>query len=178
MAKKFSCLFLDRDGVINTRIPGEYVQSVEQFTFEPRVLEAMGLLRPLFERVVVVTNQAGIGKGLMTEADLALVHAHLQAEATANGCPLDALYHCPNLATDLAPCRKPEIGMGMWAKRDFPEIDFEHSWMVGDSVSDIEFGQRLGMKTALIQGKVGEDVSGIAADILTKGLFDFYLKIF
>jgi D-glycero-D-manno-heptose 1,7-bisphosphate phosphatase len=174
MVKKLSCLFLDRDGVINARLPGAYVQEVAQFAFEPGVLDALARLRPLFERVVVVTNQAGIGKGLMREADLALVHAHLQAEATAHGCPLDAIYHCPHRAEDNAPCRKPNTGMGAWAKRDFPEMRFEDSWMVGDSASDIEFGQRLGMRTALVRGKEGEDLSGILPNVVVDGLRAFW----
>lgn len=166
-------LFLDRDGVINTRIPGEYVRTVEQFTFEPGALRALALLRPHFERIVVVTNQAGIGKGLMTTADLAKVHEYLQTEAAAVGCPLDAIYFCPNISADQAPCRKPGVGMGQWAQRDFPEIRFESAWMVGDSASDIEFGRRLGMKTALVTGKVGEEHEPVLADTSVGSLLAF-----
>ncbi len=168
-----SFLFLDRDGVINTRIPDEYVRTVEQFIFEPGALQALALLRPYFERMVVVTNQAGIGKGLMTEADLAKIHDYLQTEATAVGCPLDAIYFCPNVSADQASCRKPDIGMGQWAQRDFPDIQFESAWMVGDSASDIEFGRRLGMKTALVTGKIGEEHEPVLADISVGSLWAF-----
>ena len=172
-AKNVQTLFLDRDGVINTRVPGDYIRSVDMFTFDAGVLEALALLRPMFHRIVVVTNQAGIGKGLMSFADLDKVHQYLQKEATAHGCPIDGFYHCPNLSTDQAPCRKPNIGMGLMAKMDFPEIVFEASWMVGDSISDIEFGRRLGMKTALVQGKIGEDTHGTPSDIEVRNLLEF-----
>lgn len=169
-------LFLDRDGVINTRIPGEYIRSVEMCVLEEGVLHALNLLRPLFKRIVVVTNQAGIGKGLMSEHDLSQVHDYLQEQFTAHGARIDGFYHCPNLASDNAPCRKPNIGMGIMAQSDFPEIDFAHAWMVGDSNSDIEFGQRLGMKTALIIGKIGEQKT-VKADIEVLSLLDFALFI-
>jgi histidinol-phosphate phosphatase family protein len=165
-------LFLDRDGVINTRIPGDYIRSVEMCVLENGVLDALKILRPLFQRIVVVTNQAGIGKGLMSEQDLNQVHHYLQEQFTAHGARVDGFYHCPNLAADNAPCRKPNIGMGIMAQSDFPEIDFAHSWMVGDSNSDIEFGQRLSMKTALVIGKTGEKKS-VKADIEVLSLLDF-----
>jgi D-glycero-D-manno-heptose 1,7-bisphosphate phosphatase len=170
-------LFLDRDGVINTRIPEDYVRSVEMCVLEDGVLHALKILRLLFKRIVVVTNQAGIGKGLMCENDLNQVHQHLQEQFTAHGAMMDGFYHCPNIAADNASCRKPNIGMGIMAQLDFPEIDFTQSWMVGDSNSDIEFGQRLGMKTALVTGKIGE-AKLVKADIEVLSLLDFALFVF
>jgi HAD superfamily hydrolase (TIGR01662 family) len=102
------------------------------------------------------------------------VHDYLQEQFTAYGARIDGFYHCPNLASDNAPCRKPNIGMGIMAQSDFPEIDFAHAWMVGDSNSDIEFGQRLGMKTALVIGKIGEQKT-VKADIEVLSLLDFAL---
>ncbi len=154
MAKpKISFLFLDRDGVINKRLPGQYVKSVDDFTFMPGVLDAFPRLVAKVERIIVVTNQQGVGKELMTYEDLDTVHAHMTAQIEKRGGRIDAIFSCTELAEDKLNCRKPSPAMGMWAKRKFPEIDFKRSLMVGDSASDILFGQHLGMFTALMEGK-------------------------
>ncbi len=140
-------LFLDRDGVLNRRVIGDYVRSVKDFEWLPGVLSALVLLRREFGRIVVVTNQQGIGKGLMTEEDVNRVHAALSAGAAAAGVHLDAILHCPALAADRDPCRKPSPGMALRARELFPEIAFERSVMVGDSPSDIGFGESLHMYT-------------------------------
>lgn len=157
MSKKNQFLFLDRDGVINKRLPGAYVTHPNDFIFCEGTLEALAMLAPLFERIVVVTNQAGIGKGLMNMDDLETVHQKMFQEVIATGGRIDRAYCCPNITSDNAHCRKPNIGMGLQALADFPGIDFKQSWMVGDSASDIEFGKRLGMKTALVEGKTEEN---------------------
>ena len=138
-------LFLDRDGVINKRIPGQYVRLWEEFEFLPGVLEALSLFQSIFGRIVIVTNQQGIGKDLMTEADLEAVHRQMLQEIHATGGRIDGVYHCPDLAYENSFCRKPNPGMAYQAKKDFPEIDFKRSLMAGNSLSDIQFGCRLGM---------------------------------
>lgn len=149
-------LFLDRDGVINKRIPGSYVIHPNQFEFLPGALEAIQYFNTQFDRVVVVTNQQGVEKGIFSETALQLVHEYMLAGIKAAGGKIDNVYACTKLAKDNPPCRKPNTGMGLQAKEDFPDIDFEQSVMVGDSVSDMEFGQRLGMKTVLIATKEEE----------------------
>lgn len=143
-------LFLDRDGVINKRLPGDYVKEPAEFEFLPGVLESIAAFSKLFGRIIIVTNQQGIGKGLMTENDLQKVHQHMLSEIEAAGGHIDAVYHCPGLAEDDPPCRKSNPGMALQAKEDFPEIDFGKSVMIGDSESDMEFGRRLGMKCILV----------------------------
>jgi histidinol-phosphate phosphatase family protein len=142
-----SALFLDRDGVINRRIPGDYVKHVADFAFLPQVREVLAQLRPQFCRVVVVTNQQGIGKQLMTHADLATLHAHLLAYLNAEVTLIDRIYYCPDLVSADSPDRKPAPGMALRAQADYPEIDLATSLMVGDSPSDMWFGQRAGMQT-------------------------------
>lgn len=151
-------LFLDRDGVINRRLPGAYVRRGEEFDWLPGAPQAIARLNDLFGLTIVVTNQQGIGKGLMDESDLQRVHAHLLRELTEAGGRIDAIYHCPDLASRTPNCRKPAPVMALRAKRDFPQIDFRRAVMVGDSLSDMEFGQRLGMRCVLVEGK-GEDIS-------------------
>ena len=175
-------LFLDRDGVINLRAVGDYIRSPEAFEPVPGLGEAMQLLAGLFGRIVVVTNQAGIGKGLMTEADLAAVHQKMQGLVEAAGARIDRAYHCPHPPAVGCDCRKPEPGMAHQAQADFPDIDFAQSWMVGDSASDLEFGRRLGMRTVLVEGKT-EDAALLAAmrpDFQFASLLDFarFVKVF
>ncbi len=147
-------LFLDRDGVINRRLPGAYVRWPEEFELLPGVPEAISQFRKWFDRIVVVTNQQGIGKGLMTEKDLQLVHRHLKNKLEKAEAWLDQIYYCPHLATAGCKCRKPRPGMAEQAKTEFPEISYSNSLMVGDSPSDMEFGKNLGMSVALISSRV------------------------
>lgn len=138
-------LFLDRDGVVNVQIVGGYVESVDQFVFIDHFLEAMKLLRPQFKHIILVTNQQGIGKGICTQAQVDAVHSYLQMRLLAQQTPMDAIYCCPHLASDDCDCRKPNIGMLLQAKSDFPDIDFADSAMVGDSLSDMQFAQNAGI---------------------------------
>ncbi len=140
-------LFLDRDGVINERNRSGYIRRSDEFVILPGVIEAIKRLRPIFIRIVIVTNQQGIGKGLMTEKDLERVHKKLHKYLDKHELTLDNIYYCPNLAKDDPPCRKPNIGMALAAKEDFPEIDFSRSLMVGDTATDIIFGKKAGMRT-------------------------------
>ena len=146
-------LFLDRDGVINKRIMGGYVQKPEEFDFLPGSLEAIKQLSSIFKYIFIVTNQQGIGKGLMSVEDLRVVHRQMQGEVKANGGHIDRIFFCPDLATKTPNCRKPGLAMAQMAKREFPIIDFKKSYMVGDSKSDIEFGQNAEMQCAFIVSK-------------------------
>lgn len=150
LKEQYNTLFLDRDGVINKHLPDDYVKSWEEFEFLPGVLDALVLLSEIFPHIVVVTNQRGVGKGLMTENDLTSIHETMLSVIQKNGGRIDKIYYCTDLSNESFN-RKPNSGMAYQAKKDFPNIDFEKSMMVGDSDSDMEFGNRLGMKTILIK---------------------------
>lgn len=165
-------LFLDRDGVINEREDGGYVTKVEDFSFVPGSIKAIEKLSNIFGRIVIVTNQAGIGKGLMTEKQLQKIHQHLLKTIDLLDGRIDKIYHCPDTPDSNSPNRKPEIGMAMQAKADFPEIEFSRSVIVGDSVSDMAFGARLGMVKVFIDGK-GEDPSAVKPEFQFASLKDF-----
>ena len=149
-------LFLDRDGVINERIPGDYIANWEDFQFTTGTLDALAFFAKHFKRIMVVTNQQGIGKGKMSAEQLQHIHENMATDIAKAGGRIDAIYHCPDLASTPNNCRKPASGMAWQAKAAFPDIDFQRSVMVGDSLSDIEFGQNLGMVTVLIEGKMDE----------------------
>ena len=156
---KYSALFLDRDGVINERLPGNYVSEWAQFRWCPGNPEAIPLLGNMFEYVFVVTNQQGVGKGLMTEAQLENIHERMQQRITEAGGRIDRVFCCTDLAQKPDNCRKPSPEMGLAAKAAFPDIDFSRSYMVGDSLSDLQFGQALGMNNVLVRGKAEEEAA-------------------
>ena len=145
-----SALFLDRDGVINRKIVGEYVRNLSQLELLPGAIDAIVRLGKRFRYVIVVTNQQGIGKGLMSAADVAEIHDFITGQVQAVGGKIDRIYCCPSLNTANDPNRKPGTGMGLQAKRDFPDIDFSRSLMIGDSASDMLFAERLGIPRIFI----------------------------
>jgi len=152
----YSALFLDRDGVINERLPNAYVRKWEEFRWCPGNPEAVAALRPHFQYCFVVTNQQGVGKGWMEAEELAALHERMLREIEAAGGHIDAIYCCTELAGSPGNCRKPNPSMGYQAKRDFPTVDFSRSLLVGDSLSDLQFGQRLGTLNAWVKGKSEE----------------------
>ena len=149
-------LFLDRDGVLNQKLEGDYVKFLSEFDILPGVLEALYKLNSRFLHIVVVTNQQGIGKGLMTEESLQRIHGFLYKEVENAHGRIDAIYFCPHLSEVQCSCRKPNPGMAIRAIQDFPDIDFKKSIIIGDSISDMEFGRNLGMKTVFCANKSGK----------------------
>jgi len=147
-------LFLDRDGVVNDEIVGSYVTHWEEFQFSTGALPALEDLARIFPTIVVVTNQRGVGRGIMSFDSLQDInHRTLEAVRAAGG-RIDRIYACTAVA-DTDHNRKPNIGMGLQAKQDFPQIHFGRSVMVGNSLSDMEFGKRLGMHTVFLTTKSG-----------------------
>ena len=163
-------LFLDRDGVINERLVGDYVKKTEEFKFIEGVPFAISRLNTVFFRIFVVTNQQGIGKGLMTEGNLLAVHSYMLEGIRSEGGNIDSCYFAPQLSNEGSEMRKPGSGMALKAKQDFPDIDFSRSVMVGDSDSDIEFGKNLGMKTVKVSNEESDTSN---ADLYVKSLKEF-----
>lgn len=165
-------LFLDRDGVINKHMPDAYVTCIDEFEFIPGCIEAINKLSLLFHKIIIVTNQQGIGKGLMTSMDLEKIHFYMLEEISKHGGRIDAVYYCPYLSNIKPKCRKPEIGMALQAKEAFPSIDFKKSIMIGDSPSDMLFGKNIGAYTVLAKNKNFQS-SSIEADYNTDSLAQF-----
>lgn len=157
-------LFLDRDGVINKKLPGDYVKNWGEFEFLPGVPEAIEQLTGIFGKLFVATNQQGIGKGIMTETELDILHDQMMDEVRYAGGKIDKIYYSPYREEEKSVFRKPNIGMARKAKIDFPVIEFSKSIMVGDSLSDMEFGKNAGMITVFISvdSKIPEAVDPIA----------------
>jgi len=144
---KFNTLFLDRDGVINKKLNGRYVRDWDEFTFIPNALKAITRLSKIFNLIIIVTNQQGIGKGIMTEEDLVILHQKMIQEIEKAGGNINKVYFCPHLEQDNCNCRKPKTGMIESAINDFPYINRVDSYLVGDSISDMEAGENAGLKT-------------------------------
>jgi histidinol-phosphate phosphatase family protein len=142
-------LFLDRDGVINEEKLGEYVLHWNYFIFSKGVLQVFKKLSDAFGRIIIVTNQRGVSKGLMDQQALDTIHFEMQREVEIVGGRIDKIYFCTDLDND-SPLRKPAPGMAWLAKTDFPDIDFAKSIMVGNKPSDMRFGRNAGMATVFV----------------------------
>ena len=147
-------LFLDRDGVINKRPLNDYVKSPATFEFLPGVIEAIRDFSNKFYKIVVITNQQGIGKKIMTEEDLAEVNEFMRAQIEKHHGRIDAIFHCPDLSTKPDNCRKPGLTMAEKARSMFADIVFKKSIMVGDTISDMEFGRKAGMLNIYINSNI------------------------
>lgn len=172
-------LFLDRDGVINVQLIGDYVKRTDELVLREDFLSSIPLLLNKFKRFIIVTNQQCIAKGLCTQEDVDTVHEYLQALLLPYGLTFDAIYVCPHIAGGGCSCRKPEIGMALQAKRDFPDIDFANSVMIGDSLTDMQFGRRAGIPTVFIGQVTDENREEIAAnsDIIIDSILHYANKL-
>lgn len=143
----FQTIFLDRDGVLNHQKEGSYIFTWDEFVFYEGVLEAMYFFATKFQYIFIVTNQRGVGKGLMTESDLQQIHTKMKKSIELAGGRIDGIYYCTELESIN---RKPNPGMAMQAQHDFSGIDFSRSIMVGNSMSDMEFGRNIGATTVFL----------------------------
>jgi len=170
-------VFLDRDGVLNQKMPeGRYVTSPDEFRLLPRVAESIARLNHAGLRVIVVSNQRGIARGLYTAADVDAIHSQMQSHLQARGAKIDGFYYCPHDKAQCN-CRKPLPGLFDQAVADFPDILAATSAMVGDSLSDIEFGRSLGMLTVFVEGdpersKTGAEAAAAMADMRVASLVE------
>lgn len=167
-----AAIFLDRDGVINRKMPEDhYIRDISEFEFLPGALDAMAILVELGFALVVVTNQRGIARDMMTEDELIEVHRHMQSEGLKRGVRFDGIYHCPHETFEQCACRKPEPGMILAAAHDL-HVDLARSYMVGDAASDVQAGKRAGVTAVRITN--GEDCH---ADMVFPTLLDFALHL-
>jgi D-glycero-alpha-D-manno-heptose 1-phosphate guanylyltransferase len=142
-------LFLDRDGVLNRHLPGDYVRTPQMWEWMPGVLQALAQWSRKFKHMVLVTNQRGVGKGLMTDAQLAQVHSNMMKDILEAGGRLDLILTCTAVSEE-DPRRKPNPGMFYEACNLFPDIDAKSSVMLGDSESDAAFANNSGISFILL----------------------------
>ncbi len=147
---KSKAVFIDRDGTLIEEV--NFLHRVEDLQYFSYTDEAIRLLKENGFKVVLVTNQSGIGRGIYTESQMHTVHAQIQTDLTEK---LDAIYFCPHLPNEGCACRKPNLGMIEAATTDLP-IDLENSWMIGDKNLDVELGFNAGIKPILVLTGYGE----------------------
>jgi D-glycero-D-manno-heptose 1,7-bisphosphate phosphatase len=166
-------IFLDRDGVINIERPLQYINTWNEFIFYDGVKEAIRIFSKRFKYIFVVSNQRGVSKGLTKPEDLSIIHHNMVAEIKKAGGRIDKIYFCTDMDQS-SPNRKPNPGMGLQAKKDFPSIEFSRSVMVGNKLSDMEFGRNLGCITVFLPTtNPGISHTDPLIDAVYDSLFDF-----
>jgi D-glycero-D-manno-heptose 1,7-bisphosphate phosphatase len=148
-------IFLDRDGVIIEN-RAEYVRSLDEVAFIPSALRALAEIAASDYAIVVVTNQAGVGKGLVSAEMVESIHERLRSEIERAGGRVDAIYFCPHTDADECDCRKPKPGLLLRAARDHG-LDLSRSWMIGDALTDLQAGEMAGARSLLVLTGRGEE---------------------
>jgi len=143
-------VFLDRDGVISRFTPGDYVKRWEEFEFVPGAVEALGDLAARGYRLILVSNQAGVGKGLFTREALDDVTARMEKVCAERGARFAAIYYCVHTDEDDCSCRKPKAGSFFRAAEEFAPLDLAGTFFIGDTVVDVEAGRNAGTRTILV----------------------------
>lgn len=162
-----NAVFLDRDGIINRRIVDGYVRRWDEFEFLPDIFEVLPRVHAAGYLAIVITNQRGIGRGLMAEDDLADIHNRMQELlARRTGHRFDAIYHCPHNHDAACDCRKPLPGMLLRAAAEHA-IELPASWMIGNSESDITAGHAAGCRAARVAPTGTQTHAAIIAPTLT-----------
>ena len=160
----FRHVILDRDGVLNHEAPdGSYVREPEEFRWLPGALEGLALLRGAGVRLSVTTNQAGVGRGLMSLQQLAAVHERMQTEAAAHGGAFDAVLYCQHAPEEQCSCRKPAPGL-IQAAVARSGIAASDSIVVGDARRDLEAAERAGVAAALVRTGKGRRTEALLGD--------------
>ncbi len=141
-------VFLDRDGVINKNLD-DYVKTIEELEIFPFVSKAIKNLNEMNFKVIVITNQSAINRGIITHQKIREIHQNIQNHLRKNNAFIDAFYYCPHRPNENCFCRKPKSGLLTQAIQEFL-VDVDKSWMIGDNESDIIAGKNIGTKTIKI----------------------------
>ncbi|MDC9729103.1 MAG: D-glycero-beta-D-manno-heptose 1,7-bisphosphate 7-phosphatase [Methyloprofundus sp.] len=152
MPDKF--VLLDRDGVINSD-SGDFIKSPDEWQPIPNSLQAIARLHQAGYKIVVITNQSGVARGLYTDADLTAIHLKMQQLVTAAGGEICHIYYCPHLPAAECPCRKPKAGMLLQFAKDYA-ADLSNTYFIGDSLRDLQAGFSAKAKPLLVKTGNGE----------------------
>ena len=165
-------VFLDRDGTMAK--DGPYCSCPDDFELFPETAEAVAVLNEHGFKVIVITNQSGVGRGYFNEATLAEIHEKMKREVARAGAWIDGIYYCPHHPDDACDCRKPKPKLILQAAREH-DIDLKRSFMVGDLPMDIELGKNVGCKTALVTQQPGGRQTGVTelgADYIADNIYE------
>ena len=176
MNEQNKAIFLDRDGVINEEV--SYLSSPNDFRFIDGSIEALKILKSLGYLLIVITNQAGIARGYFTEETLQQIHQKMIKGLKSKNFSLDDIYYCPHHPNYTGPCecRKPKPGMILDAAKKY-DIALEQSYMIGDTLKDIETGFNAKCKTVLLLTGYGREeekkINKIKPNLICENLLDF-----
>jgi D,D-heptose 1,7-bisphosphate phosphatase len=180
MTDQNKAIFLDRDGVINKEV--SHLSDPKNFEFIEGSIEALKILKQKSFLLIVITNQAGIARGIFTEETLMAIHDKMKNILNKNNIQLDDIYYCPHHPefTGSCDCRKPNPGMILKAQSKY-NIDLTNSFMVGDTLNDIQTGITAKCKTVLVLTGYGMEeqkkISTIVPDMIFKNLKEFAINI-
>lgn len=165
-------LFIDRDGVVNEEKQDDYIHTWDEFRFYEGAKEAFKIFNKKFGVIVMVTNQRGVAKGLTKLKDLHLIHRNMVQEIEEAGGRIDRIYVCTDMDGSY---RKPNPGMGLQALEDFTQIELSKSIMVGNTLSDMNFGRNLGVKMNVFLSTTRKetDLNEQAIDMVFPSLISF-----
>ena len=166
-------VFLDRDGVINRHRPGDYVKCWDEFHFLPGARRAMAQLTAAGIRLLVVTNQACVGKGIVSWAMMQEIHARMMQEVASAGGWIDAVLCCPHLPDARCDCRKPAPGLLRRAQEEYG-VDLSRAILVGDSVKDVQAAAAVEMPAIMVLCGAGKtaDLEGMSLTYRTASDLD------
>jgi len=166
-------IFIDRDGVINYRRPGSYVLNWPQFTFIPGIREALNQIASLGLRMIIISNQAAVGKGLLDLAGLQKITARLYQTLAADGTFLAAAYYCTHRPDENCVCRKPKPALLQTAAADF-DIDLSRSIFIGDSDTDVQAARAAGCASVLLNSDIGTKLTSSTDFRIARSVSDLY----
>ncbi len=149
MIKKNKAIFLDRDGVLNKN-RDDYVKSIKELEIFSNIGEEILKLKMKGFLIIVITNQSVINRKIITIKELEEIHSTIQKFLMKSKTSIDKFYFCPHRPDENCDCRKPKPGLILQAINEF-SIDASKSWMVGDSKTDIQAGEKAGCKTILLK---------------------------
>jgi len=169
-------IFIDRDGVINRRRPGDYVLHWSQFIFTPGIRLALRQLSTLGLPMIVISNQAAVGKGLLDSADLTEITTGMHEALTADGTFLAAAYYCIHRPDENCVCRKPKPALLQTAADDF-NIDLSRSIFIGDSDTDLQAARAAGCASVLLGSDIGPQPTSPANPLTAHRVTDLYALV-
>ena len=149
MIEKNKAIFLDRDGVLNKK-RSDYVKSINELKIFPNIEKEISKLKMKGFLIIVITNQSVINRGIITIEELEKIHSAIQKVLVKSKTSIDRFYFCPHRPDENCECRKPNPGLILQAMNEF-SIDASKSWMVGDSITDIQAGEKAGCKTIFLK---------------------------
>lgn len=175
MSKQFDAIFLDRDGTIS-HDPYGYINSLSDYHFFDYAFEALEIFSKYTDKFIIVTNQSGLASGKIDIKNLEKINGFIYKEFEKRDLPLKKIYFSENYDEGYDSMRKPGIGMFVKAKEEF-NIDISKSLMIGDSIVDMQVGDRLDMKTIFLLTGMGKDYldevkSTCQADLISNNLFE------